>query len=82
MRTIFSSETLKAREQMSVLDADGRIILKWILRKYNVKMYTMCTGFKLAQDSVQWRALVNTVIKTSGDYQLLKKVSATCSLLA
>jgi hypothetical protein len=35
---------------------DGRIILKWTLKK------RVWVGFKLTQDGEQWRALVNTVM--------------------
>jgi len=40
-------------------DVDGRIILRWIFRKWG------CGGvdwMELAQDTVRWRALVNAVM--------------------
>jgi hypothetical protein len=39
-------------------EADGRIILKWILRKQMLGM----DWIKLAQDSDRWQALVNAVM--------------------
>ena len=40
-------------------DVDGRIILKWIFRKWDGGM----DWIDLAQDSDRWRSLINTVIK-------------------
>jgi hypothetical protein len=39
--------------------ADGKIILKWILGQWGEKVWTV----HLAQDTDQWLALVNTVMK-------------------
>jgi len=37
----------------------GRVIFKWIVEKYCAKVWT---GFSLAQDREQWRAVLNTVM--------------------
>ena len=39
-------------------DVDGRIILKWIFKKWGEGM----DWIELAQDSNRWRALVNAVM--------------------
>jgi len=44
---------LKERHHLEDIDVDGRIILKWILKKYGVDW------IQLAQDRVQWWVLVN-----------------------
>jgi len=36
-------------------DVDGRIILRWIFRKWDV-------GYELAQDRDRWRELMNAVM--------------------
>ena len=43
---------------MEDLGLDGRIILRWILRKWDVGM----DWIDLAQDRDRWRALVNAVM--------------------
>jgi hypothetical protein len=40
MHTKFWLENLNRKGKMSDLDIDGRIILKWILEKYGLKMET------------------------------------------
>jgi hypothetical protein len=40
-------------------DVDGRIILRWIFRKWNVGAWT---GTIVAQNRDRWRALVNAVM--------------------
>ena len=37
----------------------GRIILKWIFKKWNE---VACTGVDLAKDSNRWKALVDAVM--------------------
>ena len=41
---------------------DGRIILKWIFRKWNVGGY----GLDRAKDRDRWRAVVNAVMNIRG----------------
>ena len=40
-------------------DIDGRIILRWIIRKWDVGFMDW---IELAQDRVRWRALVSKVM--------------------
>jgi hypothetical protein len=48
-------------ESLEYLGIDGRMILKWILKKWNEGMGGMhWTG--LAQDRNRWRALLNMVM--------------------
>jgi len=49
----------KGRDNLRDLGVDGRIILKWSLKKQIVKVWT---EFNLAHDWVQWCALVNIVM--------------------
>jgi hypothetical protein len=49
---------LRERDHLGDPDIDGRIILRWVVRKWDVG----CMDWiKLAQDKDRWRALVNTV---------------------
>ena len=43
---------------MEVPSVDGRIILKWILEKWDEEW----TGSNLAEDRDMWRAVVNAVM--------------------
>jgi hypothetical protein len=45
----------KARNHWEDLGVGGRITLRWILGRYG--------SMRLAEDRVQWRAFVNTVMK-------------------
>jgi hypothetical protein len=42
IRTQFWSENLKGRDHLEDVGVDGRIILKWILRKWDVTVWTGC----------------------------------------
>jgi len=48
---------LRERKHLEDPGVDGRIILRWIFRKWNVG-----TWIELAQDRDRWRALVNAVM--------------------
>jgi hypothetical protein len=49
---------LRARDHLEGPDADGRIILKWIFRKWERGM----SWIDLAKNRGGWRALVNAVM--------------------
>jgi hypothetical protein len=59
MHTQFWFESLKGRPHRQDLGADGRTILKWILRQLGGRRWT---GIHLAQDRDRWRALANTAM--------------------
>jgi hypothetical protein len=50
-------ENLKGRDHLEDLGVDGKIILEWILGKYDGKFWS---GYSWLRD--QWRAVVNTVM--------------------
>ena len=50
---------LRERNHWGNQDLDGRIILKWIFRKWEG---VLVTGWILAEDTDRWRALVSTVM--------------------
>ena len=50
---------LRERDQWGDPDADGRIILRWIFRKWEG---LVGTGWSWHQDRDRWRALVSTVM--------------------
>jgi hypothetical protein len=47
------------RDRLEVLGVYGRIILKWVFKKWDG---TAWTGIALAQDRDRWQALVNAVM--------------------
>jgi len=49
---------LRQRDHLEDLDADGRIILRWIFRKWDVGH----DWIDLAQDTDRWWALVNAIM--------------------
>jgi hypothetical protein len=53
---------LRERYHLEDLGVVGRIILKWIFRKWDEGM----EWIDVAQDRGRWRALVNAVIEPSG----------------
>jgi hypothetical protein len=55
---------LRERDNLGYLSVDGRIILRWIFRKWDgVKDWT-----ELAQDRDRWRAFVNAVMNLRVQY--------------
>ena len=59
MCTRFWLGNLRERDHWGDQDVDGRIILKWILRKFE----RSCGDWmELAQDRDRWQALVSTVM--------------------
>jgi len=50
---------LRERDHLGDPDIDGRIILRWISRKWGVGLMDW---IELAQDRDRWRALVNAVM--------------------
>jgi hypothetical protein len=58
VHTGFQWGNLREGDHLEDRDVDGRILLKWILKKWDVG-----TGWiHLAEDKDRWRALVNAVI--------------------
>jgi hypothetical protein len=62
---------VRERDRLEDLGVDGRIVLRWILRKWVGGMYWI----DLAQDRSTWRALINTVMnlrvpKNAGNFFL------------
>jgi len=54
-RGVYSVVVGKAEDHLGDPGVDGRIILRWILRKWDVEVWT-------GSSWLRWRALVNTVI--------------------
>jgi len=57
--TGFWSGNLRERDHLGDPDIDGRIILKWIIRTWDVGFMDW---IELAQDRARWRALVTAVM--------------------
>jgi hypothetical protein len=55
----FGGGNLRERDHLEEPDEDGRIILRWIFRKWDVGGMDW---IELAQDMDRWRALVNAVM--------------------
>jgi hypothetical protein len=58
MYTVFWWGDLRERDQFEDQDLDGRIILRWIIRKWDGRM----DWIDLAQDRDRWWVLVNEVM--------------------
>ena len=56
MYTGFRYGNQKERDHLGDPDLDGRIILRWCFRKWDVDW------IELAEDRYRWRALVNAVM--------------------
>jgi len=50
---------MSERDHWGEPGVDGRIILRWILREWDVGVWT---GIKLAEDRDRWQAFVNAVM--------------------
>jgi hypothetical protein len=79
---VFWWGNLRERDQWGDPDVDGRIILRWIFRKWGG-----CGDWmELAQDRDRWRALVNTVInipyhkKRGISWNMLASQEGLCSV--
>ena len=57
--TVFWWRNLRERDHLEDPGVDGRIILRWILRKWDVGGLDW---IDLAQDRDRWRAVVNAVM--------------------
>jgi hypothetical protein len=58
VHTEFCWGNLREGDHLEVPGVDGRILLKWILEKWDEAW----TGPNLAEDRDRWRALANTVM--------------------
>jgi hypothetical protein len=61
MHTEFWLESLKGRHHSEGLGIDGRIILKWVLKKQGQREW-----IHLAEDRDQWWALMSMVVNLQG----------------
>ena len=59
MNTRFWCGNLREREHLEDLGIDGKIILRWIFRKYDGGMYWVDP----VQGRDRWRVLVNAALK-------------------
>ena len=58
MHIEFWWRNLKERDHLEALDLDGRVILRWIFKKWDGDM----GWINLAQDRDRWRVLVTAVV--------------------
>jgi hypothetical protein len=58
VRTGFCYGDLREGDHLGDAGVDGRIILKWLFKKWDGGMYSI----ELAQDRDRWRAVVNAVM--------------------
>ena len=56
----------EVKSHLQDLDVDGRIVLKWIFKKWNGAM----SWIYLAQDRDRWQALVNAVMNFQVPYNV------------
>ena len=56
----FGGENLRERDHLGETGVDGRIILRWIFRKWDVGGMDW---IELTQNRDRWRAFVNAVMK-------------------
>ena len=63
--TGFWWENLRERDRLGDPGVDGRIILRWIFRKWDVGAIDW---IELAQDRDRWQALVNAVMNLRVPY--------------
>jgi hypothetical protein len=47
MYTRFYNETSGGRNHLGNLDVDGRVTIKWTLKKQNVRLWTVCTWLRI-----------------------------------
>jgi hypothetical protein len=57
---VFWWGNLKERDQWGDPGIDGKIILRWILKKWDVGVWM--DWIELAQDRDRWQALVNAIM--------------------
>ena len=58
----FGGRNMRERDHLGDPGVDGRIILRWIFRKWDVGVWSGSSWLELAHDSDRWRALVNAVM--------------------
>ena len=64
VHTGFQWGNLREKDHLEIRGVDGRIILKWILQKWDRGM----DWINLAQDRDRWQTLFNTVDEISGNF--------------
>jgi hypothetical protein len=65
VQTWFWWGNMRERDHLENLGVDGRVILKWVFKKWDGRM----DWIDLAQDRDRWLALVNAVMKPSSSIQ-------------